>query len=251
MMRMIVKEVYAKSVLSKSKVADYTINPFVGCEHGCTYCYARFMKRYTRHKEKWGQFVDVKINAVSLLQREIQKRRVGKVWISGVCDPYQPLEEQYKLTQGCLSIFLKHDWPITIQTKSPLVLRDVDLLKQFSDCKVGLSITTSHDGIRRLFEPSAPPINQRIETLSTLHSAGLQTFAMIAPLLPEAEQLIPQLKGNVDHILIDKLNYHYADWVYKKHKLEYALSDEFFQQNKIALANACHKAGIPYQILYS
>ncbi len=247
---MIVKEVYAKQILSKSKVADYTINPYVGCEHGCTYCYARFMKRFTRHKEKWGQFVDVKINAVSLLRHEIQKRRVGKVWISGVCDPYQPLEVKYELTRGCLDILLAYDWPITIQTKSPLVLRDIDLLKQFTDCEVGLSITTAHDGIRRLFEPNVPPINQRIETLSKLHSAGLQTFAMIAPILPEAEQLISRLKGNVDYILIDKMNYHYADWVYKKNKLEYALSEEFFQLNKIDLANACHKAGISNQILY-
>ncbi|RLI35702.1 radical SAM protein [Candidatus Bathyarchaeota archaeon] len=247
---MIVKEVYAKQILSKSKVADYTINPYIGCEHGCTYCYARFMKRFTRHKEKWGQFVDVKINAVSLLQREIQKRRIGKVWISGVCDPYQPLEVQYELTRGCLGVLLAYDWPITIQTKSPLVLRDIDLLKQFTDCEVGLSITTAHDGIRRLFEPNVPPINQRIETLAKLHSAGLQTFAMIAPILPEAEQLISRLKGNVDYILIDKMNYHYADWVYKKNKLEYALSEEFFQLNKIDLANACHKAGISNQILY-
>jgi DNA repair photolyase len=247
---MIVKEVYAKQILSKSKVADYTINPYVGCEHGCTYCYARFMKRFTRHKEKWGQFVDVKINAVSLLQREIQKRRIGKVWISGVCDPYQPLEAKYELTRGCLEILLAYDWPITIQTKSPLVLRDIDLLKQFTDCEVGLSITTAHDGIRRLFEPNVPPINQRIETLAKLHSAGLQTFAMIAPILPEAEQLISRLKGKVDYILIDKMNYHYADWVYKKNKLEYALSEEFFQLNKIDLANACHKAGISNQILY-
>jgi DNA repair photolyase len=247
---MIVKEVYAKGILSTSKVADYTINPYVGCEHGCTYCYARFMKRFTRHKEKWGQFVDVKINAVSLLQNEIRKRRVGKVWISGVCDPYQPLEEQYKLTRGCLGVLLTHDWPITIQTKSPLVLRDVDILKQFTDCEVGLSITTMHDGIRRLFEPDAPPINLRIETLARLHSAGIQTFAMIAPLLPGAEQLVPPLKEIVDYILIDKMNYHYADWVYKQNKLEYALSDEFFQLNKIDLANACHKAGIHCQILY-
>lgn len=247
---MIVKEVYAKQILSKSKVADYTINPYIGCEHGCTYCYARFMKRFTRHKEKWGQFVDVKINAVSLLQREIQKRRIGKVWISGVCDPYQPLEVQYELTRGCLGVLLAYDWPITIQTKSPLVLRDIDLLKQFTDCEVGLSITTAHDGIRRLFEPNVPPINQRIETLAKLHSADLQTFAMIAPILPEAEQLISRLKGNVDYILIDKMNYHYADWVYKKNKLEYALSEEFFQLNKIDLANACHKAGISNQILY-
>jgi DNA repair photolyase len=248
---MIVKEVHAKQILSPSKVADYTINPYTGCEHGCTYCYARFMKRYTRHREPWGHFVDVKVNAVRCLQQEIRKRRVGKVWISGVCDPYQPLEAQYHVTRGCLGILVIHDWPITIQTKSPLVLRDVDLLRQFTDCAVGLSITTADDGVRRLFEPNAPSIPQRLDALSRLHSAGLRTFAMIAPLLPDAEQLIPHLKGNVDYLLIDRMNYHYADWVYRKHQLEYALKDAFFQQNKMALANASRKAGIPYQILFN
>jgi DNA repair photolyase len=247
---MIVNEVYAKRILSTSKVSDYTINPYTGCAHGCTYCYARFMKRYTRHKEPWGQFVDVKINAVKLLQREIPKHRVGTVWISGVCDPYQPLEETYKLTQGCLDVLLQHDWPITIQTKSPLVLRDVETLTQFTHSEVGFSITTANEGIRRLFEPHAPPIPQRIEALSQLHSAGLHTFAMIAPLLPEADDLISQLKGHVDHILIDKMNYHYADWVYRTNKLTYAMSDEFFQRKQRDLAKACHKADIRYQILF-
>ena len=75
---MIIKEVYAKNILSKSKASDYTINPYIGCEHGCTYCYARFMKRYTGHREKWGRFVDAKINATKLLQHEIKKRKSGK-----------------------------------------------------------------------------------------------------------------------------------------------------------------------------
>jgi DNA repair photolyase len=104
---MIVKELCAKTILSKSKVLDYTINPFIGCEHGCTYCYARFMKRFTGHREDWGQFVDVKINAPSLLQHEIRKNRIGRVWISGLGDPYQPLEAKYKLTRRCLEIFVK------------------------------------------------------------------------------------------------------------------------------------------------
>src|SRR3990170_3901369 len=108
---MIVKEVRAKTILSKSKVSDYTINPYIGCEHGCTYCYARFMKRYTGHREPWGRFVDVKINAVSLLQGEIRRKRAGKVWISGVCDPYQPIEKEYELTKGCLEVLLRHGWP--------------------------------------------------------------------------------------------------------------------------------------------
>lgn len=72
---MIVKEVHSKTILSKSKVFDYTINPYIGCQHNCTYCYARFMKRYSGHKEKWGKFVDAKINAPSLLQLEIERKR--------------------------------------------------------------------------------------------------------------------------------------------------------------------------------
>ena len=127
---MIIKEVYAKTILSKSKVMDYTVNPYIGCEHGCTYCYARFMKRFTGHKEKWGSFVDLRINAPKLLQREIKKKPVGRIWISGTCDPYQPLERKYELTKKCLKILSRHDWPITIQTKSPLVKRDAHVLQQ-------------------------------------------------------------------------------------------------------------------------
>ena len=247
---MIVEEVHAKTILSKSKVFDYTINPYIGCEHGCTYCYARFMKRFTDHKEEWGRFVDVKVNAASLLQREIKKKRPGKVWISGVCDPYQPLEKKYELTKRCLEILLKHGWPVTIQTKSPLVLRDVESLRKFDEIEVGLTITTADENIRKIFEPNPPPIEQRIETLEKLHSAGVKTFAMIAPLLPKAEGLVTQLSGKVDYVLIDKINYHYADRVYKKHKLEYAMTDSFFTRKKIELANAFAKEGMPYQLLF-
>jgi len=109
---MIVREIYARSILSKSKVFDYVVNPYIGCQHGCAYCYARFMKRFTGHKEPWGEFVDVKINAAHLLQREIEKMPPGRVWVSGVCDPYQPLERAYELTKKCLEILVRYDWPI-------------------------------------------------------------------------------------------------------------------------------------------
>jgi len=247
---MIIKEVYAKNILSKSKVSDYTINPYIGCEHGCTYCYARFMKRYTGHREKWGRFVDAKINATKLLQHEIKKRKVGRVWISGVCDPYQPIEKRYELTRRCLAILSKHGWPITIQTKSPLVERDLELLKGFDDIEVGLTITTADGGIRKIFEPNCPSIKDRIEILEKLHSAGLKTYAMIAPLLPGAEGLVRQLSGKVDHVLIDKMNYHYADWVYKKYGLEHAKTSNFFLRKKTELAEAFEREEIPYQLLF-
>jgi DNA repair photolyase len=247
---MIVKEVYSKTILSKSKVFDYTINPYIGCEHGCTYCYARFIKRFTGHTEEWGAFVDVKINATNLLQREIKKKHAGRVWISGMCDPYQPLEKKYELTKRCLKILSDHGWPVTIQTKSPLVTRDVELLRRCSHAEVGLTITTADEKIREIFEPNSPPVKERIETLQKLHSAGLKTFAMIAPLLPKAEGLVAQLTEKVDYVLVDKMNYHYADWVYRKSKLEYAMNDHFFTRQKMELASVLKKENVPYQLLF-
>ena len=247
---MIIKEICAKSVLSKSRVFDYTVNPYVGCEHGCAYCYARFMKRFTDHKEAWGEFVDVKINAESLLKKEIKNRKVGRVWISGICDPYQPIEKKYEITKGCLEILLEHGWPVTIQTKSPLVLRDMELLRKFNKVEVGFTITTGDENIRKIFEVNSPPIKQRIETLEKLHSVGIKTFAMIAPLLPNAEDLVAPLSGKVDYVLIDKMNYHYADWVYRRYKLEYAVTNNFFTRKKLELGNALEKEGIPYQLLF-
>src|SRR4030042_276890 len=92
-----ISEIKAKSILSKSQVYDYALNPYVGCQHACVYCYAKFMKRFTGHEERWGEFLDVKINASELLAHEVKKKRVGRVWISGVWDPYQPLEQKYRL----------------------------------------------------------------------------------------------------------------------------------------------------------
>jgi len=246
----IVKEVHAKTLLSRSKVFDYTVNPYVGCEHGCTYCYARFMKRFTGHKEAWGEFVDVKVNAASLLEREVKKKPVGKVWMSGICDPYQTIEKKYELTKKCLETLLKHRWPVVIQTKSPLVLRDIGLLKNFEGVEVGLTITTAEDRIRQIFEPKAPSIEERRNALKKLHLAGVKTFVMIAPILPEAEGLASQLTGKVDYVLIDRLNYHYADWVYRKRKLEYALTDSFFTQKKMILADVLEREGTRYQLLF-
>ena len=247
---MIIREIHARTILSRSKVFDYVVNPYIGCQHGCTYCYARFMKRFTGHKEPWGEFVDAKINAPNLLQRDIGKMPPGRVWVSGVCDPYQPLEKTYELTKKCLEILVRHDWPITIQTKSSLVLRDMNLLRGTDKIEVGLSVTTGDEGVRRLFEPGAPPIKERIKALDELHLVRIRTFAMIAPMLPKAEGLATALRGKVDYVLIDRMNYHYGDWVYRKHKLESAKSDDFFFLKGKELAPAFEKAGIECQVLF-
>lgn len=241
---MIIREIKVKKILSRSKIYPYTINPYVGCQHGCSYCYARFMKRFTGHREPWGQFVDVKINASELLKKEIVGKKPGRVWLSGVCDPYQPLEAKYKITRQCLEVLAKNNWPVTIQTKSPLVLRDLDIFKSMKDLNVGLSIGTADETMRKMFEPLAPPIKSRIEALNKLHQAGISTYAMIAPILPGAEDLPEMLKGKIDKIILDRMNYHYADWVYKKYSLEDKKTDDYFSRMEQHLKSSFAKLGI-------
>jgi DNA repair photolyase len=236
-MTLMVKEVQAKTILSVSKIYPWVINPYTGCQHGCSYCYARFMKRVTGHKEPWGEFVDVKINAADLLREEIKKKKRKRVWVSGVCDPYQPLEATYRLTRQCLEILAHHDWPVVIQTRSPLVLRDIDIIQDAREFEVGFSVTTADERIRELFEPHAPPITDRIQALGELHKSGIRTYAMIAPVLPGAEGLAELLRGNVDYILVDRMNYHYADWVYRKYGLEDTLTDDYFYRVKQEFAS--------------
>lgn len=249
-MALIVNEVRAKSLLTKSKIYPYTLNPYTGCQHGCTYCYARFMKRVTGHKEPWGEFVDVKVNAAELLRAEVaRKKRADRVWVSGVCDPYQPLEAHYRLTRQCLEILAEHRWPVTIQTRSPLVLRDLDLLRGWPGLEAGFSVTTADDRIRALFEPHAPPIEERLRALEALHREGIRTFAMIAPMLPGAEGLGERLQGKVDEVLIDRLNYHYADWVTRKYGLEESLTEAFVRGAAQHIAAACAEAGIACRLI--
>jgi DNA repair photolyase len=245
-----IREIKAKSILSKSQVYDYALNPYVGCQHGCVYCYAKFMKRFTGHRERWGEFVDVKINAPELLAHEVKRKKVGRVWISGVCDPYQPLEKRYMITKRCLDILVENGWPFTVQTKSSLVLRDIETLKRANNIEVGFTITTVDERIRRIFEPGAPPLRERIEALANLHSEKIRTFVMVAPILPGAEGLVKALKGKVEYVILDRLNYHYADWAYKRYGLQWAMEDSFFSQKGEELRMAFEREGIPCQVVF-
>jgi DNA repair photolyase len=209
------------------------------------------MRRFTGHREAWGDFVDVKVNAPELLEGEILRKPVGRVWVSGVCDPYQPLEARYNLTGRCLGILVRHGWPIAVQTRSPLVLRDIELLRGATDAGVTLSVPTADDAIRRIFEPNAPAIGRRIDALAELHRAGIPTTAMIAPILPGAEGLVAALAGKVDRVLVDRLNYSHADWVYRKHHLGQAMTDGFFIAKGRELRNGFARIGIDCEILFA
>jgi len=223
-----IKLIDCKTILSRSRIygVDYAINPYLGCAHGCLYCYARFMLRHLLPGLEWGEFVYVKINAPLVLTRETRKTRKGLVLISSVTDPYQPVERRYELTRKLLEILARRDFPLTILTKSDLVVRDLDILKKFSDVEVGLTIVTLDEDVRRVFEPRAPPIKKRLEALSEVKQASLKTYAFLGPLLPifseeSLENLFEKFKEvRVDRIIADKLNIKAGNWRYIKKGLE-------------------------------
>jgi DNA repair photolyase len=210
----------AKAVLSKTGIpgARYCLNPYVGCAHGCVYCYATFMKRYTGHTEPWGSFVDIKENAVEVLRRQLRRAGRGRVMLSSVTDPYQPVEARERLTRRCLEALLERQFPVDVLTKSPLVLRDLDLMKEFHDVAVGLTITTDEEKIRKAFEPHAPPIAARLEALRALHEAGIETYVFVGPLLPmDPVSLAGKIRPYAGSVLIDRMNYRSkSQWLFRR-----------------------------------
>ncbi len=243
-MNVVIKEKKARSVLAKSGIPgiDYCLNPYTGCSHGCKYCYATFMKRFTGHEEVWGSFVDVKINAPDVLQRQMRNAARGNVVISSVTDPYQPIESQFKITRRCLKVLLAYQFPVSILTKSSLVLRDLDLIKKFDEMEVGITVTTDDDSIRRIFEPNAPPIETRVQALKELSENGIKTYAFIGPLLPlNPEALTEKIGPHIHSVLIDRMNYaSKTRRIYEARKLQqwldYDFVDEIIERLEIGFA---------------
>ena len=229
-----IREKQVKSILSKSGIpgVDYCLNPYVGCAHGCKYCYATFMKRFTGHTEPWGTFVDVKRNAPEVLHRQLKRTPRGYVMISSVTDPYQPLEKKYGLTRRCLEVLLQNQFSTGVLTKSPLVLRDTDLFERFEEIEVGITVTTEDEKIRDIFEPHAPPIESRVQALKKLHELGIHTYAFIGPLLPQdPEVLAGKLRPYVDSVLIDRMNYlNKTIGLYRRHHLTEWLESDFIDE---------------------
>jgi DNA repair photolyase len=248
------REIFAKTILTKTGIEgfDYCINPYVGCEHGCRYCYASFMKRFTGHQEPWGDFVDVKINAPQILRGQLKRAKPGTIIFGTVTDPYQPVEKHYRLTRGCLEALLGHQFSVNLLTRSPLCLRDIDLFKEFEDITVGLSITTDDEKIKKVFEPRSASIKVRVETLKALHGEGIQTYAFIGPMLPlNPEKLFKIIEGAVDEVLIDKLNYsNKVKAIYRREGLERYLEGDYFHYTAMALKEYFEKRGVAVSVLF-
>ncbi len=143
----------------------------------------------------------------------------GLISLSTVTDPYQAIEKKYRLTRNILLELMTNDFPVSILTKSHLVLRDIDVLKKFQheNCEVGFSMATLNEEVRRLFEPNAPPIENRIDALKQLHKEGIRTWVFLAPVLPDLTNqtlfhLLDEIKEHVDTILVDTLNIKCGNW---------------------------------------
>lgn len=238
----------AKSILTKTQIAglDYCLNPYVGCSHGCRYCYASFMKRITGHTERWGTFVDVKRNAPQLLEKELRTKPQGKVMISSVTDPYQPLEKKYEITRSCLKVLSGSSMAAIILTKSDLILRDLDLLKRLAAVEVGLTITTDDEKIRYIFEPFSPPLEERIQALQTLKQKGIPNYAFIGPLLPCNPRRLAEMIAEVtDQVLMDRINYPWkVRKIYASHNLLYALDERYYEETSSEVSDLLRSLGV-------
>jgi len=198
----------AKEIFTKTKLpgADWAINQYVGCEHACLYCYAKFIQRW-RPKDygKWGGWIEAKMNAPDLVKgRYIE----GWAYMSSISDPYSEIEKELELTKRVLENLDKRI-KLSIQTKSDLVLRDINIFKQFKTIEVGLTINSFEGKSKEIFEPYSSSNEKRIRTLSILKENGIKTFAFISPIIPELidlKKVIEETKEYAGYYFFEFLN---------------------------------------------
>ncbi|VVB93300.1 Radical SAM superfamily protein [uncultured archaeon] len=211
-----INEIKVKSALSPSKLPglDYALNPYRGCGHACAYCYAPCVVHWD--KGKWGEVVEVKVNLPRILSKELRTKKKGVVGLGTVTDPYQPVEKKYEITRRCLELLLMHDFPVCIQTKSSLVLRDMDLLKRFSNIEVGLTLTSLDEEVREKLEPGASSAEERLRALSELSKNGVSTWVFLGPVMPyitDAQALVDAISAlGPKYVLVDRLRIKDGVW---------------------------------------
>lgn len=206
-MKPTIQEIEAKGILTKSNlpVGDYSANPYTGCTHACKYCYAEFMKRFTNHAEPWGQFLDVKHWPII---KDPEKYKGKAIFIGSVTDPYSPQEETYQRTRALLEQLSGSGAKISIATKSDLVLRDLDLIKTFSNVRISWSINTLDERFHQDMD-NAVSIARRIEAMEIFHKEGIRTACFISPIFPgitEVKDIILRVRNFCNWIWLENLN---------------------------------------------
>ncbi|MBS1724057.1 MAG: radical SAM protein [Armatimonadetes bacterium] len=164
---------------------DFTLNPYGGCSFGCAYCYAAFFQPDEAKAADWGNWVEVKENALDLLRGE-PGLAGSRLLIGSVTDPYQPLERKTGLTRSLLEHMAKlSPQPrVIVQTRSPIVVQDIDVLLRFKDLRVNMSVTTDDDAVRKRYEPLCASIGRRLDAVRRLSESGVRAGLSLAPLLP-------------------------------------------------------------------
>ncbi len=263
-----IREIKAKSIITKSGLpgSDYVINPYVGCLHGCIYCYARFMKRFTNHKEPWGKFLDVKINAIDLVPKDTTKFKGKSIGISSVTDAYQPIERKYKLMRGILKKLVPLEPNLWILTKSDLIIRDIDLISQFKNCIAGVSLSILDDKIKKEVEPLSSSAEKRIEAVKELKKAGIRTEIFISPIFPyltDWKGIVEKTKDFVDEFWFENLNlypnlqYNIFQWLknyhpelVKKYKEIYFTKNDYWEKVEKEIKDYGKKNNLNFKIYF-
>ncbi len=221
-----VYESTAKSLLNKAtgfiNYYDFTLNPYRGCQYGCSYCYAAAFSPSPKMRQTWGEWVIIKQNATEILDKELAKwykknpDKHPSIYMSSVTDPYQPIESAEKLSRSLLEVMLKYQPTLVIQTRSPMITRDIDILRQFKRLRINLSIPTGSESVRKDFEPRSPSIKARLNAIGKLihhiisddthHIKFSVTVTPLLPILPEDR--IPFIKKLeiVDRVVIQEFH---------------------------------------------
>jgi DNA repair photolyase len=250
--KLIVREIRVERLLMQEGAHRYYINPYVGCMIACPFCYvidrADFSRRLDGLPElPWGHYLDVKINAADVLRHEARPGMRGTVRMSPILtDPYQPAERRYRITRRCLEVLLETDLAPVVLTRAPRILDDLELLKRFPRALVGFSIPTDADEYRRIFEPGADPIDERLAALRALHAAGVRTFAVIQPVLPmNVERLVEQIAPFVRAVRLDRLYVgERVQHIYDQHSLSEYATEAFADATIRRLTTAFHARGV-------
>lgn len=206
-----VAKIRAKNILSRSKIGSggYAINPYVGCSHGCIYCYAEFMRGVTGHEEAWGEFLDAKDFDTASLVKFAASHGNERVFMSSVTDCYNPYEARFGLTRKVLETLAGSDVNLQILTKSNLVTRDIDLLQTLPNVRAGVSLSVIDESLRRMLEPRASSVAARIAAIKKLRTAGVKTYIFVAPIFPQITpvfDIISRYGDAADEIWFDRLN---------------------------------------------
>ena len=234
---MIINKIKVKEIITKSNlpVCDYSVNPYVGCEHSCKYCYASFMKRFTGHNEDWGSFVDVKYWDKI---KNPQKYNGKELFIGSVTDPYQPCEKEFERTKTLLKELKGSGAKLSISTKNDLILRDLELIKSFPNSRVSWSINTLDENFKDDMDKCAS-IERRFKAMQTFHEKGIRTTCFISPIFPgitDIKAIIEKAKDKCNLIWLENLNLRgtfkpvIMNYIKQKYPELYPLYDEIYNK---------------------